>query len=237
MPSRPSARERGFAFRHEVRCRRRHRRRMRASATPEAGARSLHDHFVEDARCGRRERQRARRPAMPEVEHREAASAARSACARRRASDGAFASSPVSAIPSPLRDRCRFDGSSRGPVSRSVKSVVASGVAKGGCASARRRGRALSPRASASMATDDSGEAGHGKSASAARSAGDADAAAALRPARGMRTCTSATPKASARSSHVHFFGGARHGRRGRRRARRPAKPEHRSAEHRRREG
>ena len=63
------------------------------------------------------------------------------------------------------------------------------------------------------------------------------DAAAALRPARGMRTCISATPQASARSPHVHFFGGARHGRRGRRRARRPVKPEHRAAADGRREG
>ena len=67
----------------------------------------------------------------------------------------------------------------RGAVSRSLNSVVAADVAKGGCASARRRGQALSPRASASMATSDSGEAAHGKSASAARSGSDADVAAA----------------------------------------------------------
>ena len=37
-----------------------------ASATPEAGARSPHEHFLEDARHGRRERQRAWRQVTPE---------------------------------------------------------------------------------------------------------------------------------------------------------------------------
>ena len=78
-----------------------------------------------------------------------------------------------------------------------------------------------SPRASASMATGDTGGAGHCKSASAARSDGDADDAAALRSARGWRARGSARRSAA----NCRLRPTRLHRRRERQRAWRPVTP------------
>ena len=108
-----------------------------------------------------------------EAGHGRSASAARSACAKRRASDGTCPGTRPQSSALALHRRCRqcaafsrklstatgaFASSPGWAISRFVMSVTAVGVAKGGCASARRRGRASSLRASASMATGDTGE-------------------------------------------------------------------------------
>ena len=136
-----------IAFRHVGRCRRRCRggcasaRSRRQARSPRASASMATGDTVE-------------------ARHGEAASAARSACAKRRASDGTCPGTRPQSSALALHRRCRqcaafsrklstatgaFASSPGWAISRFVMSVTAVGVAKGGCASARRRGRASSP--------------------------------------------------------------------------------------------